>query len=173
MALRCVPVNRQVTGTPVSLFESTFAPPNHPAAGARAPIPSLIEGVVPLPSVLLLRNRSALDALHAGEGLSAREITRLTGASRSGTLKALDRFGIARNGDKPLRVGHLPFGFDYLNHQLVENDAEQAAINMMQQDRVGGRSLREIVGKLNQAFVPTKQDGVWQANTVREILARA
>ena len=67
----------------------------------------------------------------------------------------------------------MPFGFDYLNHQLVKNGAEQAAIRMMRQYRAGGLSLREIAGNLNLKLIPTKQNGVWQANTVREILARA
>jgi hypothetical protein len=67
----------------------------------------------------------------------------------------------------------VPFGFDYLNHRLVKNSAEQAVIRMMRQHRADGLSLREIAGNLNQRLVPTKQNGVWQASTVREILARA
>jgi type II secretory pathway predicted ATPase ExeA len=98
--------------------------------------------------------------------------TRLVGASRSGVLKALDRFGVPRSdGDK--RIGPVPFGFDYLNHRLVKNAAEQGAIRMMLRHRANGLSLREIAGTLNQRLVPTKQNGIWQANTVRGILARA
>jgi len=108
-----------------------------------------------------------------GEHLSAREIERLFDASHAGVLKALDRFGIARNGNGHKRTGHLPFGFDYLNHQLVKNSGEQAAIRMMRQYRAGGLSLREIAGNLNLKLIPTKQNGIWQANTVREILAHA
>ena len=44
---------------------------------------------------------------------------------------------------------------------------------MMRQYRAGGLSLRKITGNLNLKVIPTKQNGVWQANTVREILARA
>jgi len=88
-------------------------------------------------------------------------------------LKALDRFGIPKNGNGRKRTGHVPFGFDYLNHRLVKNSAEQAVIRMMRQHRADGLSLREIAGNLNQRLVPTKQNGVWQASTVREILARA
>jgi hypothetical protein len=43
----------------------------------------------------------------------------------------------------------------------------------MRRYRAGGLSLREIAGNLNEMFVPTKHNGVWQANTVRQILARA
>jgi predicted DNA-binding protein YlxM (UPF0122 family) len=121
---------------------------------------------------VLLRSRSYLGQLYTGGHLSAREIARLADVSRAGVLEALDRFGIPRNGNGHKRTGHLPFGFDYLGHQLVKNGTEQAAIRMMRQYRVGGLSLREIAGNLNLKLVPTKQNGVWQANTVREILAR-
>jgi hypothetical protein len=43
-------------------------------------------------------------------------------------LEALDRFGIHQNGNGHKRVGPLPFGFDYLNHQLVKNKGEQPVI---------------------------------------------
>jgi predicted DNA-binding protein YlxM (UPF0122 family) len=120
-----------------------------------------------------LRSKSVLEGLYTGEHLSAREIARLTEASRAGVLEALDRFGIPKNGNGRKRTGHLPFGFDYLNHQLVKDRAEQAVIRMMRQYKAVGLSLREIASNLNQKLVPTKQNGVWQANTVREILARA
>ncbi len=85
----------------------------------------------------------------------------------------MDRFSIPRDEGRPPKIGHLPFGSDYINNQLVKSDTEQAAIRMMREYRAGGLSLREIAGALNQAFIPTKQNGFWQANTVREILARA
>jgi hypothetical protein len=44
---------------------------------------------------------------------------------------------------------------------------------MMGQYRAGGLSLREIPDNLNTKLIPTKQNGIWQANTMREILARA
>ena len=58
------------------------------------------------------------------------------------------------------------FGFDYLNHQLVKNSAEQATIRMMRQYRAAGLSLRDIAGNLNQMFIRTKKDEIWQANNV-------
>jgi hypothetical protein len=157
----------------VDSFDSVFAPPNQPEANTRARIPALIEDVVPIPPVLSLRSRAVLERLYAREQFSAREISRLAGASHSGVLKALDRFSIPRDTDRPARTGHVPFGFDCLNHQLVKNDAEQAAIRMMRKQRAGGLSLRQIISTLNQSFIPTKQRGIWQANTVRKILAHA
>jgi hypothetical protein len=149
------------------------APPDQLEANARGAVPALIEGVISLPPVLGLRSKSALERLYTGEHLSAREISRLVGSSRSAVLDALDRFDIPQNRNGHKRIGPLPFGFDYLNHQLVKNGAEQAAIRMMRQYRAGGLSLREIAGSLNLKLIPTKHNGVWQANTVRGILVRA
>ena len=87
-------------------------------------------------------------------------------------LEALDRFGIPQNGNGRTHPGQLPFGFDYLNYRLVKNKAEQDAIRLIRKCRVGGLSLRQIAGQLNQRLVPTKNSGIWQANTVRGILAR-
>jgi Recombinase len=169
---------RQKKRTPLihlrgSPFDSTVAPPAQPNANTRGAVPALIEGVIPLPSLLCLRSKSALEGFYTHERMSAREISRLVGSSRSAVLDALDRFYITQNRNGHKRIGPLCFGFDYLNHQLVKNGAEQAAIRMMRQDRAGGLSLREIAGNLNLKLIPTKQNGVWQANTVRGILARA
>jgi len=59
-----------------------------------------------------------------------------------------------------------------MSHQLVANEAGQAAIRMMREHRADGLALRAIAGARNPALIPTKQNGFWQANTVREILAR-
>jgi putative DNA-invertase from lambdoid prophage Rac len=40
--------------------------------------------------------------------------------------------------------GKRPFGFDVVNHRLVPNANEQAAIARMQALRANGRPLREI-----------------------------
>jgi predicted DNA-binding protein YlxM (UPF0122 family) len=155
------------------MFELVPSPPAQLKANPGGPVPALIEGVVPLPPVLSLRSKGVLERLYGRERLSAREISRLIGSSRSAVLDALDRFGIPPNGSRRKRTGTLSFGFDYLDHQLVKNGAEQAAIRMMRQYRAGGLSLREIAGNLNLKLIPTKQNGIWQANTVRGILARA
>jgi hypothetical protein len=120
-----------------------------------------------------LRSKSYLEQLYVGRHLSAREIARLADVSRSAVLEALDRSGIPQNGNGHKRPGHIPFGFDYLNYHLVKNKAEQGVIRLIRQGRAGGLSLRQIAGQLNQRLVPTKNSGVWQANTVRLILARA
>jgi hypothetical protein len=136
-------------------------------------VATLIEGVVPLPPVLGLRRKGALERLYTHDHLSAREISHLAGASRSDVLNALNRFNLPRSTAKPTRIGPLPFGFEYINHQLVKNNAERAAIRKMQEYRARRLSLRAIAGALNLKPIPTKHNGVWHANTVRGILARA
>ena len=43
---------------------------------------------------------------------------------------------------------------------------------MMRQYASTGNSLRGIAKELNRKLVPTKNNGIWQANTVRKILRR-
>jgi hypothetical protein len=105
--------------------------------------------------------------------LSQISIARLTDVSRSVVLKALYRFGIPKNRNGRTHPGQLPFGFDFLDHRLVKNQAEQGVIRTIRQCRVSGLSLRQIAGQLNGCLVPTKNSGIWQANTVRLILAKA
>jgi hypothetical protein len=122
-------------------FDSVFAPRTKQQANGRLGLPALIEGIIPLPSLLRLRRRSYIEELYREKHLSGREISRLTKVSRSMVLEALDRFGIPQNGNGHKRTGHLPFGFDYLNYKVVKNKAEQDAIRMMRQYRAGGLSL--------------------------------
>jgi len=155
------------------LFDSVSSPPGQQKANGHGTLPALIEDHIALPSLLRLRSRSCLEGLYPGQHLSVREIARLAEVSRSVVQETLDRFGIPQNWNGHKRVGPLPFGFDYLNHKLVKNRAEQAAIRMMRQYRAGGLSLLEIAGSLNQRLIPTKNNGVWETNTIRGILARA
>jgi hypothetical protein len=50
----------------------------------------------------------------------------------------------------------------------VKSKAEQGVIWPIRQYRVSGLSLRQIAGRLNQCLGPTRNSGIWQANTVRE-----
>jgi hypothetical protein len=139
----------------------------------RPGLPALIEGTIPLPGLAQLRSKSYPAQLYRGRHLSARQIARLTEVSRSTALSALGRFGIPKNGHIRAHPGQLPFGYDYQSYRLVKNQAEQGVIRLMRQCRADGLSLRQIAGQLNQRLVPSKSSGVWQANTVRLILARA
>ena len=88
--------------------------------------------------------------------------------------KALGRLGMAAHGGRNgHRVkGQAPFGWDLHDARFVKNGAEQQVIRLMRQLQGGGDSLRGIARELNRRLVPTKNAGVWQANTVRTILNR-
>jgi hypothetical protein len=134
--------------------------------------PALIAGNIRLPSLVQLRSRSYLERLYLNQHLSIREIARLTDVSHSVVLGAINRFGIPQNGNGHKHPGQIPFGYDYTDYRLEKNKNEQEVIRMIRQFRASGLSLWKIAGELNRRLVPTKNRGIWQANTVRKILAR-
>ena len=75
------------------------------------------------------------------------------------------------NGHRSVK-GQIPFGFVAVDRRLVKCDEEQQVIGLVRQLRRNGLSLREIAEELNRRLIPTKNHGVWQANTVRKILER-
>jgi hypothetical protein len=66
----------------------------------------------------------------------------------------------------------VPFGWEYLNYNLVKNTEVQQIIRMMRQFASVEKSFRGIAREPNARLVPTKNSGIWQANTVRKILER-
>jgi hypothetical protein len=75
------------------------------------------------------------------------------------------------NGHRKVK-SQVPFGFVAIENRLVKSDDEQAVIRLLRQLRRNGLSLREIAEDLNRRLIPTKNHGLWQANTVRKILSR-
>ena len=86
-------------------------------------------------------------------------------------LRAIRKAGIFKMTAN-LRKGHIPYGYDYKNNKLIKNPQEQEVIREIKQMRATGFSLREIAKELNKKLIPTKNNGIWQANTVRKILQR-
>jgi len=91
-----------VTRLPLALakgspFDSVFAPRTNKQANGRPALAALIEGTIPLPSLLRLRGRAFLGQLYRRRRLLAREIARPTGVSRSGVL------GSDAQGDDAIR----------------------------------------------------------------------
>ena len=95
--------------------------------------------------------------------------------SHSTVIECLRRLGIH---DKSLKErvryqGQISFGYNYRNGKLEKNQEEQEVIRIIKQLRASGLLLREIARELNKRLVPTKNNGIWQANTVNTILSRA
>jgi hypothetical protein len=134
--------------------------------------PALIAGNIQLPSLVQLRSKSYIEQLYLNQHLSIREIAHRTDVSHSVVLEAMKRFGIPQNGNGHKHPGQIPFGYEYTDYHLVKNKSEQEVIRMIRQFRASGLSLWKIAGELNRRLIPTKNSGIWQANTVRKILAR-
>jgi hypothetical protein len=112
--------------------------------------------------------------MHEQAGLSAHQIASRLGVSHSAVLVALGKLGIACKAPRNCHAvkGQVPFGWDFQDCRLVKNGAEQQVIRLMRQLQGGGESLNAIARELNRRLVPTKNAGIWQANTVGKILHR-
>ena len=135
---------------------------------------SLIEDVIRLPKRFLVLRRAELRRLYCVKGLSARAIASKAEVSHATVLKYLGCYGIEiRERDLPnQRKGQIPFGWAIHDSGLVKDPLEQEIIRMMRQFVSTGESFRGIARELNRKLVPTKNNGIWQANTVRKILKR-
>ena len=113
-------------------------------------------------------------SLHAKGGLSAHQIAARLGVSRSAVLAALGKLGVVceRPHNGHAVKGQVPFGWEPANGRLVRNADEQQVIRLIRQLHAGGESLNAIARELNRRLVPTKNAGLWQANTVGKILGR-
>lgn len=80
---------------------------------------------------------------------------------------------MAHKKSKGERVGTVPFGFRLLDdgRSLVQDEREQAVIELMELLRESGFSYGAVAELLNRKSVPTKKHGArWQGTTVRNIL---
>ena len=89
-------------------------------------------------------------------------------------VECLRRLGIHDKGArKRVRYqGQIPFGYNYRNGKLEKNAEEQEVIRIIKQLRANGLTIRGIARELNKKLVPTKNNGIWQAATVSNILSR-
>jgi len=120
-----------------------------------------------------MRSKSYLARLYCKEGLSQNAIGKRLGVARTAVGESLKKLGLlAEKRNRDAQSGRIPFGSDYIDGKLVRNLEELKTIRMMKQLKGRGESLRGIANELNARLIPTKNNGVWQANTVRKILAR-
>jgi len=134
----------------------------------------LILDNIQLPSKMLLRSRSYVTNLYIKRDLPIREIARQLNVSHSTVIECLRRLGIHDKGarERVITQGQIPFGYDCKNGKLEKNKEEQKVIRIIKQLRSSGLSFRGIANELNKRLVPTKKNGIWQANTVSTILSR-
>jgi len=123
---------------------------------------------------MLLRSRSYVTNLYIKRDLPIREIARQLNVSHSTVIECLRRLGIHDKGSRKrvITQGQIPFGYNYRNGKLEKNQEEQEVIRIIKQLRSSGVSLRGIARELNKRLVPTKNNGIWQATTVSNILSR-
>ena len=136
--------------------------------------PSLIRDRIALPGRFLLADAERLAKLHKQAGFSAHQIAERIGVSHTSVLAALRKLGVtceAPTNGHAVR-GQTPFGWEIRDGRLVKDAGEQQVIRLIRQLRESGESLRTIARELNRRLVPTKNAGLWQANTVRKILQR-
>lgn len=167
--------NVKIALSPVNLNEPVRALFGFSRSGTLEPNTNnnLIIGSILLPSKLLLRSKSYLLNLYLRQKLSKREIARQLNVSHSAVIEALRKAGIHGNiSNENKRKGQIPFGYDYKDGKFIKNEREQEAIRLIKQLKANGLSLRGIARELNKNLIPTKNNGIWQANTIRNILNR-
>jgi DNA invertase Pin-like site-specific DNA recombinase len=65
---------------------------------------------------------------------------------------------------------NIPYGYDYIDRKLVENQVESMQVRKIFDMYVNGRSMSKIAKLLNEEHIPTKQNKTWQAQTIATIL---
>lgn len=65
---------------------------------------------------------------------------------------------------------HLPYGFDKVNDNLIDNEVEQKVIAEMRSMSNNGATLNAIANSLNSRNITGKQGGKWYARTVKNVL---
>jgi site-specific DNA recombinase len=65
---------------------------------------------------------------------------------------------------------NIPYGYDYRDGKLIINEKESLTIKNIFTRYLEGKSMREIVEMLNNAKVPTKNQGIWAKKMISTIL---
>ena len=69
--------------------------------------------------------------------------------------------------------GGVPFGYDVAAGKLVENQAEQRALRLIESLRAKGYGYHRIAGQLNADGILTKTGRTWTPPMVRQVYLRA
>jgi site-specific DNA recombinase len=65
---------------------------------------------------------------------------------------------------------HVPYGFMRDGDNLVPLPEEHAVINRARMLRANGWTLRRIADTFNAENIPTKNGGIWQAQTIKNVV---
>ena len=67
--------------------------------------------------------------------------------------------------------GHAPYGFDLVNGELIEDEAEQEVIQKAKAYQVEGLSLRKIAAELDKQGIKTRRGSIFAANQIKRMVA--
>jgi hypothetical protein len=115
-------------------------------------------------------NTEKLAAFRVKKQLSMRELSKVTGHSRSYLRDQLRKFGIRPENAAP-RLG--PYGWDWQGQELVENAKEQHVLCEILRLNKDGKGCKSIAAELNRQSIAAKAGGRWGPSSVQNILNRA
>lgn len=116
-------------------------------------------------------------------GFSIRDIEERTGIPKTTVRETLKKNGMALrnplNGNaskidrtKNKRGGHTPYGYAYLDGQLLLDPKEQIIVRKILKLHHSGLSGNAITRELNNQKTPTRNGKSWSPSVVREIIKR-
>jgi len=117
-------------------------------------------------------------------GLSIRDIEERTGIPKTTVREALKKKGMSlRNpqggnatkidNTKNKRGGHTPYGYAYLDGQLLVDPKEQIIVRKILKLHQSGLSGNAIARELNNQKIPSRNGKLWSPPVVREIIKRS
>jgi len=116
-------------------------------------------------------------------GLSIRDIEERTGIPKTTVRETLKKKGMSLrnpfNGNatkidktKNKRGGHTPYGYAYLDGQLIIDPKEQIIVRKILKLHQSGLSGNAIARELNNQKIPSRNGKLWSPPVVREIIKR-
>ena len=116
-------------------------------------------------------------------GLSIRDIEERTGIPKTTVRETLKKNGMALrnpqggnaskiNNTKNKRGGHTPYGYAYLDGQLLVAPKEQVIVRKILKLHHSGLSRNAIARDLNNQKIPSRNSKSWSPSVVREIIKR-
>jgi hypothetical protein len=80
--------------------------------------------------------------------------------------------GKAGDRKRSKRCGHTPYGFAYLDGQLVIDPKEHLIVRKIIKLHQSGKSNQSIANELNNQKIPTRLKGKWQKSVIHSIIKR-